>query len=401
MQSHLKNSKTPYNITIVGGGLTGNLASLYLASLGYSVTHIIPLSTTIDDRTTALMLPAIQLLNKLNINKELEPVMAPLRAICLIDESHSTVTGPTVIFKAKDIGEKAFGYNIPNKELNSILQKNLETNPNINIIRGKVVNIKHGLKGSEIELDNNEKIETDIVIGADGSNSICREAAEIKSLSEKLPQVACVLSFSHEQPHNDMSIEFQTPYGPFTQVPLIGKNSSLVWVVPEDMANAYQKLPKEEINKMLAEKLSHYLGEINLTSEIQLWPLKKCSAQQLACNNTILIGEAAHMFPPLGAQGLNLTVRDIIALDEALQQPSKEEVLSFYQHSRSLDIKSRSCLVNNLNQSLLSSFIPIKLFRALSLSLIKKSSFLRNLIAHEMLEPKRGLDYLKSFFKRS
>ncbi|WP_370930849.1 FAD-dependent monooxygenase [Bartonella sp. DGB1] len=401
MNNQHKITQQNYTIAIIGGGLTGKLAVLYLAYSGYQVIHIATDLAITDERTTAIMMPGINLLRELNIMQYLQPFAEPLKAITLIDESHKIFSNASVTFTANEINEEAFGYNIPNKNLNDILKQEISKKTNVTAINDKVINIEVTADSNIIYLEKNNKLNVDIIIAADGANSISRNYANIEIDKTQLLQTAAILSFSHEFPHKGMSIEFQTPQGPFTQVPLQGNNSSLVWVMSNDIVEKYKDLGKKQLNKIINNKLSSYLGDIKITSDIQFWELKLQLAKKIANNNIILIGESAHIFPPLGAQGLNLTIRDILSLPEALNKSSKQEIMTFYNNNRLFDIKSRSLLIKNLNHSLITSILPIKFLRMISFNLLKHSSFLRKFISYELLTPKAGLNYLKSFFKNN
>lgn len=371
-------------ILVVGCGPTGMLAAIYFSKLGFEVTLVGILPQIEDNRTTALMVKAIDFLKELDLWKGLKLHAAPLRYLRLVDGTDSLIRSPTIRFKASEIKKGAFGYNIPNKILNNTLLKNLQ---NVKHIEAKIKDI---MLDNVISccLDNNEVIKTDIIIAADGKNSLIRQLLNIKTKEIKHNQAALISKFSHELPHEDTSTEIHTNSGPFTQVPLLENNSSLIWTVHKNKVENICKLSKNELNKQIEVKLNYILGKINLTQDIQIWNLSSSIAEIFAKDNIFLIGEAAHSFPPIGAQGLNLSIRDIQDCGEALMKNSQNSC-ALYNKSRSEDINSRSFVVNKLNQSLIYNNIIWQLIRAGSLETIRKFKPLRKLFIKEGIEPSK------------
>jgi 2-octaprenyl-6-methoxyphenol hydroxylase len=107
------------------------------------------------------------------------------------------------------------------------------------------------------------------------------------------------------------------------------------------------------------------------------------------------VGEAAHAFPPIGAQGLNLSLRDVIDLSQFLaakpDHPIAADAGDEFGRRRRPDIMTRTFGVDMLNRSLLSDLLPVQMARAAGLSLLATAPPLRNLVMQEGIEPGRGL----------
>src|SRR5262249_1422203 len=145
-----------------------------------------------------------------------------------------------------------------------------------------------------------------IVIAADGRRSPCRTAAGITIDERRYPQAAMTLCLSHSRPHHYISTEFHTPSGPFTLVPLPGNRSSLVWVLGSSMAEELVGFDDLALADEI-EKASHsILGKLQVESARGMFLLHAATARRFADRRIALVGEAAHVLPPIGAQGLNL-----------------------------------------------------------------------------------------------
>ncbi|MBB4076418.1 2-octaprenyl-6-methoxyphenol hydroxylase [Bartonella fuyuanensis] len=386
-----KKKENHKNITVIGAGPVGMLAALRLAHKGFSVFLIGPPAHTDELRTTALMMPAIRTLQKLNIWNRLQKHAAALSCVRITDITSRIVRAPTVYFSAAEIGEKAFGYNIPNVELNNALIDAVTHTPNITRFFSAAKSFHHTKSHVHITLLDGRVIQAPLVIAADGRHSLTRAAARISTKQWNYPQKALVLNFSHEFPHQNTSTEFHTEHGPFTQVPLPGQRSSLVWVVHPSHAEELLNIESKEIAKIIENKMQSMLGTLSLETSIQAWPLSGLLSHYFAANRTILVGEAAHVFPPIGAQGLNLGFHDVQTLIDILPKETSdsnpEMIVAHYNKCCKPDILIRSGAVHTLNSALLSHLLPVHIMRSVALSLLQNCSPLRNLFMREGMYP--------------
>jgi 2-octaprenyl-6-methoxyphenol hydroxylase len=391
------------DITVVGGGLAGMVAAIALARGGRQVAFVAPESPRVDGRTTALMDQSIRLLRRLGVWETVAPSTAALSTMQIIDGTHRLLRAPTVSFHASEIGLHAFGYNMPNKALLSALADVVGTEANIALHEATATAIDIRDDGVTVTLDTGESLQSDFIVGSDGRSSMVREAAGIAVRTWSYPQSAMVLNFSHSLPHQNVSSEFHTESGPFTQVPLPGDRSSLVWVqTPANAAaNAAKTMP--ELSRLVEERMQSLLGKVTVEDGVQVWPLSGMTAARFGKGRAALIGEAAHVFPPIGAQGLNLSLRDIMALTEILcdqpEQPMAASAGNRFDARRRTDILSRTAGVDLLNRSLLSDFLPVQMLRAAGLHVLASLPPLRNIVMREGIEPGRGIGFIPSFLR--
>ncbi|WP_438748632.1 UbiH/UbiF family hydroxylase [Pararhizobium sp. O133] len=377
-----------YEIVVVGAGLAGSLAALALADTGRSVALVAPAAGRADGRTTALMDRSLDLVRKLGLWDRIAPSAAPLASMRIIDATNRLLRAPTVTFHAPEVGLDAFGYNIPNAPFLSLLETEAESRPSLTRIVASLTAIDFAGERVTLVLDNGHSITADLVVGADGRKSGVREAAGIEVRNWSYPQSAVVLNFAHQMPHQNISTEFHTPDGPFTQVPLPGSRSSLVWVRKPDDAAATVALSADALSDLVERRMQSMLGKVTIDSAAQSFPLSGMAAKSFGKGRAILIGEAAHAFPPIGAQGLNLSLRDIMAAVSLLGSSAiPADFGQRYDRKRRADILTRTVSVDLLNRSLLSDFLPVQMLRAAGMQALASVPPLRNLMMHEGLNP--------------
>lgn len=380
-----------FDIAVTGAGLAGSLSAVALAKAGYQVALIAPLSERTDGRTTALMDQSIAFLKTLNLWDCIEPQAAALETMQIIDGTSRLLRAPTVAFRAQEVDLDAFGYNIPNAAFTTILETEISANHRIERISTMLRSMALLDSAVELTLETDEVVTADLIVGADGRGSRVRECAGIAVKTWTYPQSALVLNFTHSRPHNNISTEFHTEYGPFTQVPLPGKRSSLVWVRTPQDAQAALAMTTDELSADIETRMQSMLGAVEIDGGVQSYPLSGMTANQCGRGRAVLIGEAAHAFPPIGAQGLNLSLRDLRALLEIVGQRADTALQpntgDAFAAKRKVDIMTRTASVDLLNRSLLSSFLPVQMVRAAGLQALSTLSPLRNFIMREGIEP--------------
>lgn len=381
-------------VAVIGAGLGGQVAALALARRGRKTALIGAKPAHIDQRTTALMDQSMRYLERLGLSDALKPLGEALATMQIVDGTKRLLRAPATAFRASEIGLKAFGYNFTNQDLLTVLENAIAQEPNIIRIPEDAAEIAFSDQSGAITLQNGEHVEADLVVGADGRKSMTRAAAGVSVRTWSYPQTALVLNFTHSLPHENISTEFHTETGPCTQVPLSKNRSSLVYVVEPQEAERLKALPIGELNTIVETRLQSLLGKVEVEGTPQTWPLSAMTALRYGKGRAVFIGEAAHAFPPIGAQGLNLSLRDVQALEELCgDKPGARlgaDIGNRFDRRRKVDILSRTASVDLLNRSLLSSFLPMQMVRAAGLHLLSSFAPLRHLVMREGVEPGRG-----------
>jgi 2-octaprenyl-6-methoxyphenol hydroxylase len=347
-----------------------------------------------DNRTTALLSGSVAALDALGVWALCRAQSAPLTAIRLIDDTRRLVRAPEVLFEADEIGLEAFGHNIQNRDLLAALEQRAAALPALRRIETAAVAIEPAESGVTIRLEDGGTLAARLVVGADGRKSICRAAAGIETERRSYPQAALTLNLNHTRPHKGVSTEFHTESGPFTLVPLPGFRSSLVCVVEPHEAERLAECDAETLSVEIERRSHSILGKITVEDGRGLFPLGVETARSFARHRIALVGEAAHTIPPIGAQGLNLGLRDAATISELVVAACREggdagsaDVLARYERLRRADVASRAFAVDALNRSLLSDFLPVQGARGFGIYLLDRIAPLRRAVMREGVEP--------------
>jgi 2-octaprenyl-6-methoxyphenol hydroxylase len=376
------------DIAIVGAGAVGLAAALALAGEGWRVTVIGSTAVPRDGRTVALLDGSWQMLAGLGISAALADRSSPLSVMRLVDDTGSLFRQPPVEFRASEIGLEAFGWNVENADLVEALAEEARRQPGITLVEAMVADIVPGPGVVRLSSPAMPTIEARLVVGADGRNSRVRQAAGITARDWSYPQTALTGIFSHRRDHNDASTEFHTRKGPCTLVPLPGKRSSLVWMVDPAQAEELVALDDAAFARRVEQQTHSLLGALTLTGKRGRIPMGGLAVERFAAQRMALVGEAAHVFPPIGAQGLNLGLRDVAALREALRgagDPGGEAELSTYDGARQADVRLRTGAVDMLNRTLLTDLVPADLLRGAGLLALSRIGPLRRLVMRQGL----------------
>jgi 2-octaprenyl-6-methoxyphenol hydroxylase len=387
--------KIEADIVVAGTGPVGLMSALSLGRAGFRVALAGPPANLADRRTTALMKPSLDFLDELGLLDALRTDAAPLKVMRIADATQRLLRSPVVTFRASEIGEDYFGLNIPNRRLLAALDEAVSASKSVERAETTVSRWNIDADSIEAELADGRTVSARLAVAADGRMSPAREAAGIAVSAGSTGQSALVLDFAHARPHNDTSTEFHTEDGPFTLVPLSGQRSSLVWVTRPHRAEELVRLSDDELSLIVEERMQSMLGRVTVEPGRQVFPLSSALPRRFAANRVALVGEAAHIFPPIGAQGLNLGIRDVESLLDTVMRHSGGDTgspaaLSAYDRSRRPDILARSSAVNMLNRSLLSDMLPVQLMRTAGLSLLGAAPPLRALFMREGLRTGSG-----------
>jgi len=382
-----------FDIIIAGAGPVGQIAALSLARTGKSIALVGPVAPG-DHRTTALMRPSLDVLEAIGVDRFSEDIAAPLNSMRIIDATRRLVRSAPVTFHAKEIGEEEFGLNIANTSLAALLSDRVAAISGIARFELMVSEWQTGQGANTATLENGEALSARLVVAADGRNSPARAAAGITASFRAYPQSALVLNFAHTRPHGFVSTEFHTETGPFTVVPLPGLRSSLVWVVRPEQAQELALLDDAALSARIEQQMKSVLGAVNIEPGRQIFPLSAMLPSTLAASRTALVGEAAHILPPIGAQGMNLGIRDVAELTRIVGShggdPGADKILSAYRSARRADVLARSSAVDLLNRSLLSDLLPAQFARSAGLAALSVAAPLRAFVMREGLLPGSG-----------
>lgn len=384
---------------IVGGGPAGLVAALAFATAGIptalaSAPHR-PGGLDRDRRTAALFTGSVELLRNLGVWDEIETHCAPLRAIRLVDDTARLFRAPEVMFQAREAGLDAFGYNVPNDKLLEVLSTRAAGMPGLTLFAtAGASSVRIGPGWASVTLTEGAEISAPLVVAADGRKSIVRQAAGITVKTWSYPQAALVTWFAHQRPHDGISTEFHRSVGPFTTVPMPGRTSSLVWVEEPAEAGRLSALSETEFRRAIEARLAGLLGSVGEIGPRAVFPLSGLTPDVFAHNRIALVGESGHVIPPIGAQGLNLGLRDAATLIDCVQQAIYDgqdiggsSVMDRYSALRAPDVNGRIAAIDILNRTLLSPYLPVHLLRGFGLHVLSSIAPLRRKLVQEGVQP--------------
>ena len=380
-------------VAIVGGGPAGLTVAIALAQAGIDTALIAP-RPVMDHRTTALLSGSVTALDTLGVWTGCAAQAAPLRVMRIVDATARLVRAPEVHFAASEIGLDAFGHNIENRHLMAALDARAEKLTSLTRLEDDARAVETTDSGVTISLNGGDGIAARLVIGADGRPSLCRTAAGIGSDGRAYPQTALTFNLAHTRPHHDTSTEFHTESGPFTLVPLPGERSSLVCVVEPAEAERIAALDDVALNDEIEQRSHSILGKVTAEPGRGVFRLAVETVRTFGQNRIALVGEAAHLIPPIGAQGLNLGLRDAACIGELVVSAARDggdvgapDLLARYDTQRRADVKSRTLAVDLLNRTLLTDFLPVQSARGVGLYLIDRIGPLRRAVLREGVAP--------------
>jgi 2-octaprenyl-6-methoxyphenol hydroxylase len=378
-------------VAVIGGGPAGLVTAIALKTAGVDALVVAPRPEN-DHRTTALLAGSVTALATLGAWEACRPYAAPLASIRIVDDTRRLLRAPEVFFSSAEIGLDAFGCNIENHHLIAALSARA-VELKLARLETSALAVASDAAGVTIQLDHGGA-RVRLAVGADGRRSLCRAAAGIATDRRVYPQTALTLNLAHARPHQNSATEFHTQTGPFTLVPLPGRRSSLVHVLDPQGAAALSTLTDAELAAEIERRAHSLFGKMCVEPGRGMFPLASQTARSFARSRIALVGEAAHVVPPIGAQGLNLGLRDAATLAEIVADARRKNVdvgsaavLTRYDAQRRADVTSRRIAVDLLNRSLLTDFFPVQGLRGLSLHLVDRIGLLRRALMREGVAP--------------
>ena len=241
-----------------------------------------------------------------------------------------------------------------------------------------------------VRFDDGDAATARLLVAADGARSSIRERAGIQSFGWAYGQSGIVTTVAHERDHRGRAEEHFLPAGPFAILPLKGKRSSIVWTEQAAEADRIVALPDEKFHAELERRFGLHLGDIQLAGPRRAYPLSLSVARSFVAERIALIGDAAHVIHPIAGQGLNMGLRDVAALAEAIVDaarlgldPGDASVLDRYQRWRRFDTMSMGMATDGLNRLFSNGSDVLRLVRDVGLGLVERVPALKDMFIRE------------------
>lgn len=366
---------------VVGGGLSGVAAAVAVAKAGFKTLHLAPKGPR-DARTSALMMPSVDYLQRAGLIGDPAALGHPLTAIRIIDATHRLMRAPETLFDSAEAGLPAFAWNFSNAALMEAFDVARQGLPNLTTRDVAVTGVEVDPNGARLKLSDGIEVEAPLLVGADGKKSLVRASTGFRAREHGFVEAALVCDLELARPIGGTSVEFHYPRGPFTLVPAGANRANLVWIDDREVLREAQAGGKDHLRQVFLDKSQRLFGAIELATPSHVFPLSSITVDKAGQDGVVLVGEAAHAFPPIGAQGLNLGLRDVDDLAAALAVADRApgwagRVSADYARRRSGDLARTGGMVDALFRSLLADFLPSQALRAGGLWALKLAPPLR------------------------
>ena len=370
MSNQSEKSAIHFDMVIVGGGMVGISLALMLAkqgewkillvesnSLDMTTDSALSYSSSFDARSTALSWTSREIYQSIGLWEQLGAHASGINQIHVSDRGHAGITRMT----AEEADVDALGYVVENRWLGSVLMNRLKDeaieicgNTQIDTLKprsnGIDISMKVGANSSQEELN----VRTDLIIIADGADSMTAHKLGINSRRSAYGQTAIIANIQLNQRHQGVAYERFTDQGPMALLPLPDYKgqyrSALVWAQPEETASQLVEATDEDFLRSLQQRFGHRLGTFKQVGQRTAYNLELTLASEQVRRNVVVMGNAAHSLHPVAGQGFNLSLRDAAALADKLSEAriqqksigSLETLECYYQQQR---IDQRNTLV--------------------------------------------------------
>lgn len=375
------------DIFVSGGGVAGLVATIAFAQAGFTTLCADPAppitereAAGADLRTTAILQPGRAFLDRIGLWHRFADHATPLQVMRIVDAGGpDPVARATHDFDAADISDGPFGWNLPNWLLRREMVAHLASLPNATFRPGTGTAHMLTRQGEAlVRLQDGTRLSAKLVVGADGRGSAVREAVGLDVHTTRYGQKALAFAVTHDAPHGNISTEIHRTGGPFTLVPLPDHDgrpcSAVVWMETGAKAQRLAALPEPTFEAEMTARSAHLYGPLQLASRRSIWPIISQRATSMTAERTALVAEAAHVVPPIGAQGLNMSLGDIEALLDQAEthraDPGTPEGLARYNRARLPEVTARVAGVDALNRASMTGIQPLRDLRMRALGLL-------------------------------
>lgn len=384
------------DVAIGGAGFAGLALAIALRQgLGdsFTVTVADPALAAVpskDPRATAIAAAARRLFEAIGVWDAVAGGAQPILDMVVTDSKLDDAVRPTFLSFGGDVepGEP-FAHMIENRHLIDAL---VATAKELGVeLRATAVGaFENSANAIDVALADGATISARLLVGADGARSAIREQAGIVSHGWNYNQSAIVATVAHERDHNGRAEEHFLPAGPFAILPLTGKRSSIVWTETTREAERMIALPDDEFHEELEKRFGLHLGDLEVVGPRRAFPLGLFTARSFIAERLALVGDAAHIIHPIAGQGLNMGLRDVAALAEAIADAARlgldigaADVLERYQRWRRFDTMTMGVATDGLNKLFSNHSDVLRLMRDVGLGVVERIPALKRVFIRE------------------
>jgi 2-octaprenyl-6-methoxyphenol hydroxylase len=384
------------DLVIGGAGFAGLALAIALRQgLGdsFTVTVADPALASVpskDPRATAIAAAARRLFEAIDVWDAVAPTAQPILDMVVTDSKLDDAVRPTFLSFGGEVEEgEPFAHMIENRHLiDALVAKAKELG--VDLRATAVSSFEHAPNSIGVTFADGEKLSARLLVGADGARSQIREQAGIGTHGWNYDQSAIVTTVGHEREHNGRAEEHFLPAGPFAILPLTGNRSSIVWTETKSEAERMIALPDAEFHAELEKRFGLHLGDLKIIGPRRAFPLGLFTAREFIAERIALVGDAAHIIHPIAGQGLNMGLRDVAALAEAVADAARlgldigaADVLERYQRWRRFDTMTMGVATDGLNKLFSNHSDVLRLARDVGLGVVERIPALKRVFIRE------------------
>ena len=374
-----------FDVIIVGGGPVGLTLALALTrsvpGVAVALVDRRPLSVPRDNRASAIAAGVSRVFEALGVWEPMAKAAQPILSMRITDSGKGDISRPLLLQFAGEVAPgEPFAHMVPNQASSKTL---------LDAVSGALdviapAEIAHwsgeGMRG-EIALKDGRALSAPLIIAADGAQSFLRQSAGIGVVHHDYRQTGLVATIGHELAHEGVAYEHFRPSGPFASLPLPGQRSSLVWTESQAEAPRFLAMDADALAGEIEAVMGSSLGAVRLEDKLMGFPLRLQIAHSFIGPRLALVGDAAHVIHPIAGQGLNLGLKDVAALAEAVVDalrlgldPGSAPVLERYQAWRRLDTASMAMVTDGMNRLFSNDIAPLRALRDFGLGLVDRAA---------------------------
>jgi 2-octaprenyl-6-methoxyphenol hydroxylase len=343
-----------------------------------------------DPRASAIAAAARRLFEAIGVWGSVAENAQPILDMVVTDSKLDDAVRPTFLTFGGEVEDgEPFAHMIENRHLVDALVEKAKS-LGIGLRATPVTSFAADANSAKVQFADGETFTARLLVGADGARSLIREQAGIPTHGWNYDQSAIVTTVAHEREHNGRAEEHFLPAGPFAILPLRGRRCSIVWTETFREAERIVALPDSEFHAELEKRFGLQLGDIEVVGPRRAFPLGLFTARSFIGERLALVGDAAHIIHPIAGQGLNMGLRDVAALAEAIADaarlgldPGAPEVLERYQRWRRFDTMTMGVATDALNRLFSNHSDTLRLVRDVGLGLVERMPMLKRMFIRE------------------
>ncbi|MCW6509516.1 FAD-dependent monooxygenase [Lichenifustis flavocetrariae] len=391
------------DIIVAGAGIAGASFALSIKrAVGALVTVTLcdPALAKIDGleaprhsmRAVAVAPDAQQSLETLGVWHEIAASTQPIRSMTITDSRPGALPNP--IFLRFDGQERAEGYLAHmafTGDLRGALLRACQA-AGVLFVPVRLTGFKAESFGVRVEASEGASFRGRLLVAADGGRSRLRSAGGVQVFGGPYPQSGIVATLHHARSHEGRAVQHFLPAGPLALLPLRAQDgsphrSSIVWTETSQEAARLVGLPAEGFLAALQDRIGFEYGQLTLEDQPAAVPLRFALARRLVGPRLALLGDAARVVHPLAGQGLNLGLRDAMALSSQVAEvvelgldPGADAVLKAYQRDRQFDATAMVATTDLMNRLFSNDHLPVRLLRDIGLGLVDRTPRIKRML---------------------